>query len=300
MNVPSYQWDDGWSSPHSSWTAHSIPDIRWPGSATVAVSVTVDVDGTALLDATPETSQGRTTLASQAQFGLTRGIERILRLLDQVGVVGTFYVPGITARNYPETVRRIASGGHDIGHHGDLHLDPSSIDADAQATEVERGIRSLESLIGEPPTLYRAPYWNVTDHTLELLTRYGVVADSSLMGDDRPYVVRHARGSLFELPVQWALDDGPFFAWATGVGSPYPPLGLADTWCMELDQARRDGGHLSITVEPALIGRRHRFAQFEEFVRQAAGADDVWLCSHGQMVAYLQLMARDRNLPDHA
>ncbi len=47
----------------------------------------------------------------------------------------------------------------------------------------------------------------MTRATLDLLAGYGIKYDSSLMDDDRPYVMETDAGFLTELPVHWSLDD---------------------------------------------------------------------------------------------
>jgi peptidoglycan-N-acetylglucosamine deacetylase len=44
-------------------------------------------------------------------------------------------------------------------------------------------------------------------HTAELLAEEGFLYDSSLMGDDVPYLLSTPKGELVELPVSWATDD---------------------------------------------------------------------------------------------
>jgi peptidoglycan/xylan/chitin deacetylase (PgdA/CDA1 family) len=87
----------------------------WPGDAEVAVSLTFDVDGEA-----PWLSEGagyarRLTMLSQGRFGPARGLDRILRLLAEVDVTATFYVPGHTADQHPDAVEAILAGGHEVG-----------------------------------------------------------------------------------------------------------------------------------------------------------------------------------------
>jgi peptidoglycan/xylan/chitin deacetylase (PgdA/CDA1 family) len=47
-----------------------------------------------------------------------RNTERVLGLLDERGVKGTFFVLTWNAERHPEVVRRIADQGHEIASHG--------------------------------------------------------------------------------------------------------------------------------------------------------------------------------------
>ena len=41
----------------------------------------------------------------------------------------------------PDAVRDIVSGGHEIGHHGHMHLRSDKVDVFAQREEIERGLK---------------------------------------------------------------------------------------------------------------------------------------------------------------
>jgi hypothetical protein len=50
-----------------------------------------------------------------------RNTDRILELLAQRGLHGTFFILGWVAERHPDLVRRIAGGGHEIASHGYGH-----------------------------------------------------------------------------------------------------------------------------------------------------------------------------------
>src|SRR5260370_14344160 len=93
----------------------------WPDDADVAVALTFDVDGEAAWLAEGPEYGRRLTLLSQARFGPERGLGRILGLLAELDIRGTFYVPGHTADHHPGAVAAIVAAGHEVGHHGYLH-----------------------------------------------------------------------------------------------------------------------------------------------------------------------------------
>ena len=59
-----------------------------------------------------------------AEYGLKRGVPRILKLLDDYDIKATFYIPGYVAENYEDMVREIVRKGHEVGHHGYMHEAP--------------------------------------------------------------------------------------------------------------------------------------------------------------------------------
>ncbi len=47
-----------------------------------------------------------------------RNVDRILALLDEHGARATFFTLGWIAERYPQLVRRIVDGGHELASHG--------------------------------------------------------------------------------------------------------------------------------------------------------------------------------------
>jgi len=216
------------------------------------VSVTVDVDGEAGL---PDGGRGfgaRLSSRSERAYGLTRGLPRVLALLERFEVAGTFYVPGVIAERHRDEIAAIAAAGHELGHHGHTHRRADTLDAGAQRAELSDGLAALAALAREPVRGYRAPGWELTPVTLALLGALGFTHDSSLMGDDRPYRIAAGERTLVELPVHWSLDDAPHFAHSTD------PAGLLAVWLAELRHARAERRHLTLTLHPEILGRPHR------------------------------------------
>ena len=222
------------------------------------LSITVDVDGAAGLPGGGAGYEHRLSRWSERTYGITRGLERILAVLEEFDVRATFYVPGITAERHPSEVAALAAG-HEIGHHGHTHRSPHRLPADEQRREIEEGLSALAAL-GLEPHGYRAPAWELTDVTLALLVEHRFAYDSSLMGDDRPYEL----SGLIELPVHWALDDAPHFAHTTD------PAGLLATWLTELEAARSEGRHTTVTCHPEILGRAHRIDVLRRLLEEAS------------------------------
>ena len=232
------------------------------------VILTFDFDAEALW----EGAYGITnpSVLSRGAYGANLGMPRILALLDRYAIAATFFVPRITAERYPDLVRRVHDAGHEIGHHGYLHLSPATQTIEDERTALEKGLEILERLTGERPIGYRSPSWDLSDHSLELLAERGFLYDSSLMGWDEPYLISGSHGPLVEIPICWELDDAPYFLFAF---RPVYRVGLADPdrvlkiWCTEFDCAYSEGGTVCYTMHPQLIGRRHRLQMLEGLIR---------------------------------
>jgi peptidoglycan/xylan/chitin deacetylase (PgdA/CDA1 family) len=234
---------------------------------TPPVAITVDVDGEAGLPDGGRDYEHRLSSRSERLYGLRRGVPRILDLLAETGVEATFFIPGVTAERHPDELRAIVAAGHEVGHHGHAHRRLDGMSDAEQLHDLEDGIAAISALAGATPLGYRAPCWELTPLTLQLLGERGFAYDSSLMGDDRPYVVRAGSRELVELPVHWSLDDAPHFATTTD------PTGLTRVWCDELSLATREDRPIVFTLHPDILGRAHRLDVLRRVIDAARTLD---------------------------
>ena len=260
-------------------------NFRWP-HGNVAVSLTFDVDAEAGLLGESPTFERRLTALSEGRYAVTRGVPRILDLLARHGISATFFVPGHTSDLHPSLVERLLRAGHEVGHHGHMHLRSDRIPPAAQVEEMERGLEALARAGVPKPAGYRSSSWEITPETFALVIERGFVYDSSCMGDDRPYYEQFEGRSILELPVHWSLDDWPMFGWGIDNGGNFAHPGtLFDTWRAELECARRYRRHTTFTMHPEVIGRGGRFAALERFVEGLVQDGDVWFARLDRVAA---------------
>ena len=250
---------------------------EFPGGNTTAVSLTFDVDAEAgWLGEGPEYAR-RLTILSEGRYGVVRGVPRILDLLARYEIPATFFVPGYTAQVHPGLVDTLVAAGHEIAHHGYLHLRSDKVSTADQTEEIERGLAVFDKLGVPKPRGYRSTSWELTPETFDLLLDHGFGYDSSCMGDDRPYLERWNGREILEIPVHWSLDDWPRFGWnIDGGGNVADPEELRRRWIAEFESARAEHRHTSFTMHPEVIGRPYRLTQLEGVIEHIAATGDVW------------------------
>lgn len=265
--------------------------FEWPGAARAACAVTFDVDGESAVLAVDARFAVRASTMSHQAYGPKVGVPRILGILERAGVRATFFVPGFTARRYPDVVRAIAAGGHEVGWHNDVHEAPPSLDEAAERAIVERGTEMLEPLTGSRPLGYRAPMWDLNARTPALLAAAGFAYDSSLMDDDVPYRLDTGAGTLIELPVHWSLDDWEQYGYLPEpeIGSQIElPAKVLELWTGELDAMREEGCLFIGTMHPFLSGRPSRAKVLADFLARVRERGDVWLATLGEIAEYAE------------
>lgn len=83
---------------------------------------------------------------------------RLLDVLADRGVPGTFFQVGRCARRHPQVTRRVVAEGHVLANHSESHLFSRYLTEPAHTLEVERGRATLAEISGRVPLLYRPPW----------------------------------------------------------------------------------------------------------------------------------------------
>lgn len=143
-----------------------------------------------------------------------RNTERLLDILAEADVRATFFVLGWVAERYPQLVRRIAAGGHELASHSHDHglvydKTPETFRADLRQAKA-----AIEQAAGVAVVGYRAPSFSIVERSLWALD---VLIDEGYEYDSSIYPIRHDRygipswarhihrierggGALWELP----------------------------------------------------------------------------------------------------
>src|SRR5437870_12069431 len=61
---------------------------------------------------------------SRGMFSGEVGTPRLVRLFERFGIRTTWFVPGHSMETFPEQIRMVVNGGHEIGIHGYSHDNP--------------------------------------------------------------------------------------------------------------------------------------------------------------------------------
>lgn len=110
--------------------------------------------------------------------GMSEGMPRILDLLGELNVPGTFFTTGEMARQFPAIMRRVVAEGHELACHGDLHRDFTTLTETETRDELKAACESLREF--GPVVSFRAPYLRFPSHYLPLLVEQGLRIDSSI------------------------------------------------------------------------------------------------------------------------
>jgi polysaccharide deacetylase family protein (PEP-CTERM system associated) len=199
---------------------------------------------------------------------------RILSLLEQQNVHGTFFILGWVAERYPALVREIVARGHEPACHSYEHRLIYELSPREFKEDTRRAKDLVEQAAGRAVYGYRAPSYSVTSRSLwalKILVEAGFTYDSSVFpirhdvyGIPRaprfPFRISTAAGPLVEYPIttfrlldRWNLPVGgggylrilPF--WYTRLGvrltrdECLPVIAYIHPWEVDPDQPRLPG-----------------------------------------------------------
>ncbi|MDZ7592164.1 MAG: XrtA system polysaccharide deacetylase [Rubrivivax sp.] len=133
-------------------------------------------------------------------------VDRILALLAERDTRATFFTLGWVAERYPQLVRRIVAGGHELASHGYGHQRASDLNRAELWQDVSRAKQLLEDLSGRAVPGYRAPSFSIGTGNLwafDVLARAGHRYSSSI------YPIQHDHYGMPDAPrFAYRLDNG--------------------------------------------------------------------------------------------
>jgi peptidoglycan/xylan/chitin deacetylase (PgdA/CDA1 family) len=102
-----------------------------------------------------------------------RGTPRILRVLEETGVVATFFVTGEQVRDHPSVASDVVAAGHEIGVKGDRHRNVLRVSPWTLRDDLRRAEDAIATATGALPRLYRPPYGVLSAAALSLAAERG-------------------------------------------------------------------------------------------------------------------------------
>lgn len=128
-----------------------------------------------------ETNEKRLSLTMNCAWNAD-DIDTILDTLSKYKVHITFFMVGDWVDKYPETVKKIAAAGHEIGNHSNTHPHVNNLSLEKNEQQIKECADKIEKLTGKRSVLYRGPY-----------------------GEYNDVVIKAAKGQKHET-IQWSLD----------------------------------------------------------------------------------------------
>ncbi|MBS0366423.1 MAG: DUF3473 domain-containing protein [Proteobacteria bacterium] len=124
------------------------------------------------------------------EYRVEANTERLLALLAERGILGTFFVLGWVAERSPALIQRIAAAGHEIACHGYSHQLIYQQTPAVFHGETQRAKSYLEDVTGAAVLGYRAASFSITRASLWALD---ILAELGFQYDSSVFPIRHDR-----------------------------------------------------------------------------------------------------------
>jgi peptidoglycan-N-acetylglucosamine deacetylase len=266
--------------------------VPWPNGAKCAAAFTLDMDAESILHLEhPNRAHTMVSAASMLRYGPDVAVPRILETYRHYGIRQTFFVPAWCAERYPYAVEAMIRDGHEVSAHGYMHENPNQLSDEQEEYWLQRSISALQAVTGEKPAGWRAPLYDFSHRSAQLLIKAGISYDASLMGDDVPYLIDTPSGRLLELPSHWGMDDWPPFMHSIELKfqmSIQAPARAWESWWEEFEAMWEHGGLWIAVWHPFLSGRLARWRATHRMIGRMLERGGVWLAPMRDIAAHVR------------
>ena len=277
-------------------SAVEYPDFRWPNGARLALSLVINVeegaeaniaDGDKYPEAVDELGMmlkkpvRNYPNESNYRYGLLAGAPRVLRLLEQGGLVATFTACALALERAPELAARIARGGHEACSHGYRWAPQYQMDEDQERAYIRRAVASIAHTTGQRPYGWLSRYLT-TANTRRLLVEEGFRYTMDDFSHDQPFWDDTQAAPLVVVP--YALDTNDMKFWTDPAYTPDAWLRyVIDTFDWLYDEGGDAPRMMSLGLHLRIIGRPGRMAALERFLAHVATQQNVWVATRLQI-----------------
>ncbi len=262
---------------------------NWPNGKRIAVGVTVMLETWSEGKAPPYGVQASPIKAGAidlggiawGSYGGKIGVWRIINLLKQNGIRGTFCVNGRCAEIFPEAVAQIVKSGHDVAGHAYLQ---DQLMAYMTPEEEQRTIRQcldlLEKVSGMRPQGWVSPVMAYTEHTRDFLAAEGLIWSGDARDTDLPRMAATTSGPIALIPISDFTDNRVLRS------------SSLDLWEVHKETfdflyQHESPGFLALSMHCHFGGRPMISAVFEKLFKYMAQFPEVWFASYGEIARWV-------------
>jgi peptidoglycan/xylan/chitin deacetylase (PgdA/CDA1 family) len=276
----------------------TLPAVRWPGGAAVAVSFVVNfeegaefsvADGDARNESVYEVIDGRTgpdpCIDSHFEYATRTAWWRIADAFERENMPFTLSSCGRAVERSPWLAQDAVARGHEVSAHGYRWQTHGDMDEAAEAADIDATAAAIEAATGRRPVGWHTRSAS-TPHTRRLLAERGFLYDSDAYNDDTPYFVQVGAKRHLVLPYAFDTNDMQFQhtqRFATSAS-------FSEYVCDAFDWLAREGATaprmLSVGLHLRMIGRPARMKALETILQHLAASGVAWVATREQIARH--------------
>ena len=282
---------DGYDHDLYEWSnIHARKPFKWPEGKSVAVFVCVSLEWFPITPGGPFKAPGHMVTPypdyrhyTARDYGNRVGAFRFLDAFAKAGVTASFATNAAIAERYPELIKAVQSGGHEvIAHSTDMN---GTIDAtlgeDAERALIGDAVSRLTKAAGVKPTGWLSIARQQSFHTLDLLKEQGLGYCCDWVNDELPYSFTNG---LTALPLNHELSDRQIItvqqksaeSWAESMRDAFD-------WLVRESKEQGAARVLPIHLTPYIMGLPYRIDALETLLAELAGRDEAWFATGCQI-----------------
>ncbi len=230
-----------------------------------------------------------TMAISWAAYGVKRGIYRILDGFARQRAKASVMTNAIIAERAPEAVKAVADAGHEVlSHSYAMDVIPALLSDEAERKNIARCTALLERAAGKPIRGWLSPRGTSRAETPRLLAEAGYTWYGDVFDDDLPYVLTYGNGKIVAIPLATDVNDMPFMKYGNA------PKMMLESFNENVKIARARKGELAmidVTMHAHIFGHPRGAWYFEEIVKQAVKATDIWVGTRAEIAEHVLAQA---------
>ena len=266
------------------------PIVKWPNGARIAVSVVVNyeegseysiLDGDSRGESSGESPSnvpvGERDLANESffEYGSRAGVWRIMNVLDQFDIKGTFFACALALERNPEVGPEIIRLGHEVMGHGNRWEEYYKMDRDSEREAIKQAVESIARTTGQRPLGWYTRY-GPSVNTRELVVEEGgFIYDCNAYNDDLPYYTEVHGKKWLVVPYSLEVNDTKF--WRGELITPSDYFEVARS-CFDMlyEEGSTYPKMMSIGLHCRIIGKPGRANGLRQFLKYASEKEGVW------------------------
>jgi NAD(P)-dependent dehydrogenase (short-subunit alcohol dehydrogenase family) len=119
---------------------------------------------------------------SSGFFAAQVGVPRLLKLFKKHKIASqvTWFIPGHSMETFPTQTKMILESGAEIACHGYAHEGSTQMTEEQEKEMIEKCVQLATTLTGKKPRGWRAPLYQLREHTVKLLEEHGFLYGQSI------------------------------------------------------------------------------------------------------------------------
>ena len=269
------------------------PKVEWPKQARIAISVVVNYEegseystldgdprGESLGESPSNVPVGDRDLANESffEYGSRVGVWRIMNVMDQDNVKGTFFCCAQALEKNPEVGPEIVRRGHEVMGHGNRWEEYYKMDRETERNAINQAVQSITQTTGQRPLGWYTRY-GPSINTRELVVEEGgFIYDCNAYNDDLPYYTTVHGQPWLVVPYSLEVNDTKF--WRGELITPNDFFEAAKS-CFDMLYEEGDSHPkmMSIGLHCRIIGKPGRAYGLKKFLEYASSKNDVWFAT---------------------